>query len=264
LSGGVRCFFLVRGNARVAKALATGPRGITAARERDASTPEPRCISLDVLAVFAPKPATFSLEAAMAVAQIERTIAVRGLQELVSRGSIEAVGDTRFARVDALAAGSALDRLDPARDRHAAYYLGFVNQRRSDWQAIEAEWPQLAKAWTWVARDRAQDPKAISFAHALRVYFERHALSAQVVEWNERALSVARSRGLRGEEAAILNHLASAHVARQSSDRALECYELALEILHVLGDHRGEGATFRNLGSLFWQKREHAKALAYC
>ncbi len=47
LSGsvGVRFFFLVRGFVGVAKALATGPRGITAARnrERGANTPDSRC-----------------------------------------------------------------------------------------------------------------------------------------------------------------------------------------------------------------------------
>ncbi len=99
------------------------------------------------LGAFAPKPATFDLAAALAV--LGESGDAETLALLADRNLLEIDEDETLALHQTLA--------DVARDgdsRGSArcpreHYLAQVNEDRQNWQAIEAIYPQISRAWQW-------------------------------------------------------------------------------------------------------------------
>ena len=90
------------------------------------------------LAAFAPKPATFSIEAAQAVTSAQAA----SLGNLARRNLMEKVTPERAAIHPALAAAAtrrAGEHLPDLRQSHAQYYLDWVNKDPKAWRRIEPE-----------------------------------------------------------------------------------------------------------------------------
>ncbi len=108
--------------------------------------PDDACAAFAGLAAFAPKPATFSIDAAQAVTGA----AAGALGTLARRNLLEKVTPERATLHPTLAAVAerrAGERLPDLRGRHARCYLDWVNQDRKAWQRIEPELEQIRFAW---------------------------------------------------------------------------------------------------------------------
>ena len=130
------------------------------------------------LAALAPKPATFDLAAAAAVADADAST----LALLAGRNLLD-VGAGEWMAVHQVVHDVARMNLPPeAVERHQTYYLNLLNEDRQDWQRIERAFPQAQHAWRGLPDD---DDRVIEFVWAMRVYFVRRGLGAKHLAWAE-------------------------------------------------------------------------------
>ncbi|MCB0251421.1 MAG: hypothetical protein KDI07_22820, partial [Anaerolineae bacterium] len=114
--------------------------------------PEEAVAAFYALGAFAPKPATFSLEAAKAVTQASAvTLALLIARNLLERSD----SDAKRLALHQVLADVARTKLEPgAIERHRDTYLALVDEDREDWQRIQMVYPQVMQAWVWQLASR--------------------------------------------------------------------------------------------------------------
>lgn len=223
------------------------------------------------LGAFAPKPATFSREAAEAViggdenpgfsSQAEgrnvkgKNRAAQSLARLAARNLLEIV-ETRFALHQSLA-DLARSKMPPeAQTRHREYYLGLVNEDRRNWQLIEIEFKQIW--WGW--EHNPADETKLDWVWAIHRFMNTRGLWADYIQCGEIARQLVKDRKAEGT---LLNNLGSVYNKLGQRAKALEYYERALPIFEEVGDRQGASATLNNLGSVYDNLGQRGKALEY-
>lgn len=141
------------------------------------------------LAVFGPKPADFSREAALAVWNVTDAEGDVRLQTLTRHGLLEIAGEDRFTLHQVLAAVAASHQSDNmvSAARHFAFFLIVARNDPGRWAAIESEWPQIRQAWAWAEGTPSQDLPILLLTDATREYMVRRGLVAEAIEWHNRA-----------------------------------------------------------------------------
>jgi tetratricopeptide (TPR) repeat protein len=205
------------------------------------------------LGAFAPKPETFSLEAAKAVTGCDEV----SLALLVAHSLVELQED-RLALHQALADKARMRLDDAAVGRHQAFYLALVNEDREDWRRIGAAYGQIKWAW-------AQLPSAhvLEFIEGLRVYQRHQGLWADYLEWAYHGLDSVRAAGNKKVEGALLNNIGIAYTSLSQAEKALEYYRRALSIREEIDDREGMAATDNNIGVVYDTLGQREKALEY-
>ena len=127
---------------------------------------------------FAPQPAVFSREAALAVSGAD----IRLLSRLVNRSLLEInSGALAIHQLTADLARRNLEEsglLQDAQPRHAAYYLDLVNQDRGDWRRIDAVYEQIRWAWKDINEDNS-----LEWVYDLRDHQVRRGYLSETADW---------------------------------------------------------------------------------
>ncbi len=206
------------------------------------------------LAPFTPKPASFSVEAALALGQTDDLDLVTTLLDFSLLEKLEGLEDERLALHQviaeiALRQARTQGQLDDLRHYHAQYYLDLVNEDPKNWQKIEPEWPQIQHAWEECVSDpQRQDDRVLPYIWALREFQRLRGLGPEGIVWIERGLIVVRAVGDQQIEGTLLNNLAAYHSNLGEQAKALEYYDQALRLDRTLGNRGGEAVTLNNIG----------------
>jgi tetratricopeptide (TPR) repeat protein len=190
------------------------------------------------LGAFAPKPETFSVEAAQIVTACDEA----ALALLVARNLVE-LQDEHLALHQALADVARTQLDEVAVTRHRDYYLALANDNREDWQRIGAAYGQIKWAW-----EKLPLTDVLDFIWALRLYQGRQGLSADSLEWANRGLESARSTENKEAEGTLLNNIGHTYFNLGEREQALDYYNRALIISREAGDRAGVAQILNNIG----------------
>lgn len=215
---------------------------------------------LRALAVFSPKPSTFSGEAAMAVSAEPQ----KAIDTLCNFGLLETSGLGRYnvhqviADYAKILLGSELELTY----RHATFYLNLMREQTEDWRMIEMELPQIQQAWQTLD-GLANEQLVLDYVHAIELFQTRRGLWRERIAWCERGLKAAHVLGCLQEEAWLLNQIAWFYREQGATDKALEYYELALPLRRSSGDRLGEAETLNEIGIIYDDVGDSERALAF-
>jgi hypothetical protein len=149
------------------------------------------------LGAFAPKPATFDLDAAIAVTgATDNTIAL-----LADRNLLEIDGEEALSLHQTLADAARVETPAEAVTKHRDHYLALVNEDKEDWQTIGKIYPQIIYAWQHTPPD---NPTKIAFVDSLFTYQPRQGFWQDRLSWLEQALQVAKLTNDQRSEARML------------------------------------------------------------
>ena len=211
--------------------------------------------AFDALGAFAPKPARFSLEAAMAVTEADAATLAR----LIAHNLLAKDGDDLTLH-QALAAAAAARCPAAARQRHREYYLAQVREDKDDWQRIAQIYPQLSHAQAHLP---PEDASHIEFVGALSTYQTRRGLWVDRRRWLAQALATAHTTKDVIAQACMLNEYGYVYAALGEMPRALTYYNRALKLVRQVGGRDGEAVTLNNIGHVYDALGEKQKALEY-
>jgi tetratricopeptide (TPR) repeat protein len=208
------------------------------------------------LGAFAPKPETFSVDAAKAVAECDESV----LALLVARNLVEVSGETRdrLALHQTLADVARVGMDEAAAKRHRDYYLALANEDPEDWRRIGAVYGQIKWAW-----ERLPQGCVLDFVNGLRIYQVHQGLWANYLDWLECGLKSTQADQNKKDEAVLLNNIGTVYDSFGQWESALDYYERALSLSEDVGDQANIGATLNNIGVLYDRLGEWEKALDY-
>lgn len=206
------------------------------------------------LGAFAPKPATFSQEAALAVTQAtERDVAV-----LLERNLL--AWDGSYCTLHQTLADVAVSHLPPdARTRHWDYYLAQANADRQAWQQIQTLYEQIQWAW----HNAPDAPDTLKLLWAVNIFRRRRGLWTDYMAGAERGLVICQVQDLREDEGVLLVHLGYAYDALGQWQTALDYYQRALRIWEEIGNRAGQANTLNNIGMVYNALGQQQMALDY-
>ncbi len=233
--------------------------------------------ALYALAVFPPKPASFSEEAALAVA----ACAVEDLDTLVDAGLLESNGVDRYllhqviadyarVRLEAtagsaananVAAGSGTRGQGPFM-RLIDYAIDFVEAHRTDYELLELESSVVLAALEAahaLGRGAELVRGVVTFAPFLLVRAS-YAVASQLLQ---RAQAAAQTLGDRYGLASTLLYLGQIALRLGDYAGAEARYREGLELARALGDPERISALLADLGTVSWKRGEYAQAETY-
>ena len=212
------------------------------------------------LGAFAPKPASFDLAAAQAVAECDGDTGADALALLIERNLLEQDTDESLALHQTLADVARTRTPAQAVTRHRAHYLAQVNADREDWQAIEAIYPQIQHAWQHTP---SNDPATVEFVDSLFTYLPRRGLWEEYLNWLAVALAAIEQNEDSKSQARMLTNYGFVYDALGEKEKALGYYAEALPLFRQVGDRSGEATTLNNIGLVYSALGEMEKALGY-
>ena len=210
--------------------------------------PQPAVDAFHALGAFAPKPASFDLEAAKAVdaRPSAATLATSGGAQPGGAGRPREPGpapDHRRRGAHCAAAG--------AIERHRDYYLALVDEDREDWERIGLVYAQVQQALAWQVERRPDDGRLLDFYWSLRTYQERQGLWADYAGWRAVPGLGAGAQGISATRPAFLNVAwATCTPPWATSSRRLSTTSRRCPCRQV-GDRRGEATTLNNIGAVY-------------
>jgi len=217
--------------------------------------PDPCREAFMALGTFAAKPATFSLEAALAVTAGE----AGALSPLVRRNLLERLSDTELALHPVIADVARLDQaahpmLAEWQINHAAYYVAEADKDRNDWHYIATIYPQLQQAWQ-VAPHKGK----LAIIWVTSRYQGLQGLWSDLQPWFEQALTFAEGE----DKGTLLNSLSTIYYNYGEYETALSYMQQSLTVTREIGDHEGEGITLNNLSQIYQARGDYETALSY-
>ena len=214
------------------------------------------------LGAFAPKPASFDLAAAKAVAEWDGEDAdAEALALLIERNLLELdETDESLALHQTLADVARTRTPAEAVTRHRDHYLARVHADEDDWQVIESVYPQVQWAWQDTPPD---DPTTVVFVDSLGKYLSRRGLWADYLNRLDLALAAAKKNNDPDTQARMLNNIGGVYQSLGEMEYALGYYEQALPLFRQAGDRSGEATTLNNIGGIFKSLGKMEYALGY-
>lgn len=201
------------------------------------------------LGAFASKPTTFSVEAALAVAEVE----LISLSELINHNLLEQQADDCLAIHQTLADYARIYMPSSKEIRHRMYYLDEVNKNREDWNYIDTIYLQLKYAW----KNAPHDMCRLDLIWAARIYQDRRGLWQDQIDWHQVGLTVAP----RAVQGTLHNNIGTMFTYKGARGRALESYQCALEIWEAIGEIEGMADTLTNIGVTYDDLGKYEQAL---
>jgi tetratricopeptide (TPR) repeat protein len=215
--------------------------------------------ALRALAVFPPKPNTFSEEAALAVSAMP----VETLDALIDAGLIETAGPGRYRMHQAIADYAQLQLDDErARARLVDYCAGYAAAHHMDFAALEPEMVNVLTA-LHIAHDRGQTAALVRLATAFDRFLTSRGLYALAETHLDRALQAARAAGDTPGLASVLQSLGQIAIKLGRYPQAYDYCREGLELARRAEDPQLVSTLLHNLGLIASHRGEHAQAEIY-
>ncbi len=208
----------------------------------------------------------------------ERTEVFEGLERLVDSSILVPLdgidGEPRFTMLESIRefahehlVGSA--EVKAVRDRHAQYYLAFVERAETEmrrsapqtwYRRLESEIDNLRSAMDWALRQE-QNELVVRMATALWLFWETRGYWREGLQWLEKGLAGPgaipdRVRAKALTRAGWLTHDLGDY------PRAIAMLEESLALCRLTGDQAGLALTLSNLGSVVMQQADYPRATA--
>ena len=185
---------------------------------------------------------------------------LRSLALLAARHLLEVAPDESLSLHQTLADVARTRTAAEAVTRHREHYLERVNADRENWQAIEAVYLQVQRAWQCTPRT---DLLTVEFVDSLSTYQTRRGLWVDRLTWLDVALAFAEQNGNLSAQARMLHEFGVVYAALGENEKALTYYKEALPLSRRMGDPKGEASTLNNIGTVYADLGEKANALGY-
>ena len=211
------------------------------------------------LSAFAPKPATFTRDAAEQVAECDG----RALQTLVQRNLLERDGH-ELTLHQTLHDVSSEYLTASAITRFLDYYLELVKQNHEDVALLDSVFIQIQRALVFSNSDAR-----LAYLWVLQTYYERRALWNKMIDWiggsiAEKAHNLMKTEGERNKvHSSLLYKLAWCYSCLGRKHAAMEHYQEALRISDIADDLESKGAILNDIGLLHDQIGDSHTALTY-
>lgn len=226
----------------------------------DETLSSPAQAALRALALFPPKPNSFSEEAALAVSatpDIEETEQLDALDELSDHGLLETTGQERYALHQTI---SDYARLGVAKAIHQVqivnYYTHFVTENAANHAALDHDLENIEAALQ-AAKSLGRDELRWALLDAVFPFLEIRAHYELALdhlhELAERDLPVA-------DQARIQRHIGRIAFKRNDSAAATTHWERGLALARSASDHDESLALLSNLSIITSQSRDYARA----
>jgi len=262
----------------------------------DAALDEASRRALQALAVFPPKPSTFSEEAALAVSAAPPNT----LDTLTDFGLLETSGVGRYTLHQTITDYVRVQSTDPTADeRLATYFVDYVKTHETEYDALDREMSNVLAAWQ-AAFNHGMSQALIQGANAFYAFMEtrgldavakvhldraEHAAStagdagdlvttrlylgeiavhsgsyAQAETYFQGGLAQARELGHRERISALLLGLGTVAGSRGDYTRAEQFYQEGLALARELGDYKRISVLLQNLGAVAANRGDYTRA----
>jgi tetratricopeptide (TPR) repeat protein len=205
------------------------------------------------LGAFAPKPDTFAVAAAEAVANASV------FSVLLKRNMIESP-DGEHLSIHPVIAEYACGRMPTdIVTKHRRAYMALLYNVRKDWRTVELAYGQVRHAW--INCDDISDK--VDLVYLAGSYQRRRGLWDEQINWGQEALLLALKGHLMPDVAALSNGLGLTYQHRGQWQKALECYERAMQIQEGAGNEAALATSLHNIGGIYDSLGHRQKALQY-
>jgi tetratricopeptide (TPR) repeat protein len=225
----------------------------------DAALDEASRRALQALAVFPPKPNTFSEEAALAASGAT----TEALDLLTDCGLLEPSGIGRYTLHQTIADYARVKGIEQtAYERMVAYFVGYVEHHATDYPLLDLEISNILAAWQ-AAFDLGMPQALVRGATACYPFMKIRGLQAPVQVHLSRAEQAARAMGDAVSLMTALDHLGQ--IAADGGDYAqAETYlQEGLALARELAQSQHLGDLLRGLGVVAERRGDYARAEAY-
>jgi tetratricopeptide (TPR) repeat protein/transcriptional regulator with XRE-family HTH domain len=215
--------------------------------------------ALYALAVFPPKPNTFSEETALAIIDTDPDI----LDRLSDVGLVESSGPGRYMLHQTIVDYARLVHADAdAEKRLVEYMVDYVECHEKDHDAQEQEYTNICAALD-IAADRNMQVMLVRGVRAFEPFLERRGMYPLADFYLKRAEEAARS--LEDAEALAQLLFKQGHIARRLGEyeRAEECLQEGLQLARRHGLSHQQALLLADLGWLALGRAQYSEAEAY-
>lgn len=207
------------------------------------------------LGAFAPKPATFSWEAARAVTEANN----RQLATLLERNLLEQDGDWLSLHQTLADVAASHEEVAAATERHRNFYLQLANQDCNDWQTIEQAYEQIKQAWLI-----SENENLIEYYWSLFEYQDNRGLKEEQIQWTQKALNFVQQSNDHFVTGSILRNLGKLYFDLGNLPLALSTFTKAIQQFEGNDDHDYQimlGESFIDKGFVYnqWHDYEHSR-----
>ena len=212
--------------------------------------------TLRALAVFPPKPNTFSEAAACVVSAMP----VETLDVLADAGLLESSGPERYTLHQTIADYARAHLTDTsAAERLATYFVAYVKAHTADYTALELENGNILAALE-AAFERGMQTDFVEGVHAFAPFLITRGLYAVAESQLQRSLDTTRMvKDDPGQSMALL-HLGKVAAQRGNFPQAQEYWHSGLQLANQSGLHSNVGRILRELGDLAWRQGQPEQA----
>ena len=222
----------------------------------DQQVSEAARVALRALALFPPKPNSFSEEAALAISGQS----TEALDELMDAGLLESGGPERYLLHQTIADyGRAHLQEVTALERLADYFGAYSEAHIEDYSALDRESSNILAALE-VAFERGLHPALVRGVHAFAPFLMTRGLYAQAHTLLQRSLEAAQALEDARSQGVAWRYLGKLADYQGHSSQASSAWQQALHLARVSRDQESEALTLRELGMLAWHQGEHAQA----
>jgi tetratricopeptide (TPR) repeat protein len=225
----------------------------------DNALDEPSRRAFQALAVFPPKPNTFSEEAALEVT----TTSVETLDTLTDYGLLESSGVGRYTLHQTIADYAHVQLTDQsAYERLVTYFVSYVALHHKDYQALDLEIGNVLAAWQ-VAFERGMHQALVQGTNAYFHFMETRGLYALAKIHLGRAQEAASAVGDTADLATTLGNLGYIAVNDGSYTQAEAHFQEGLTLARALDYRACISVLLRGLGSVAERRGNYRQAKAY-
>jgi tetratricopeptide (TPR) repeat protein len=214
--------------------------------------------ALRALAVFPPKPNTFSEEAALAVTDVP----VETLDVLTDRGLLESSGPERYTLHQTICDYAGLDCTDQTVCGHlCAYFVHYVEIHKKDYAALDLEITNIVTALQ-IASDQGMT-KVVLGTNALYEFLEARGLYELAKRLLSKAARIARGSCSALDLATVLRNLGRVAIKQGDYARAETHLQEGLALAREIGHLETLAALLFNLGAVADHRGDYAQAEAW-
>ena len=211
------------------------------------------------LALFAPKPNTFSEAAALAV--IDAPVGI--LDTLVDQGLVESIAPDRYTIHQTIADYATLPGVDfGAVERLVRYFVGYVEEKSTEFEALNRELTNIQAALEIAVKTRLNN-LFIRGANALHLFLETSGLYQLDQQYLQRAYAIAENSNDAVGLAATLHNMGDLSVRRGRFREAQIHFQQSIRLAQAAGSRQLEAKILLDLGLACWYQSCQSKDKIY-